>query len=247
MQLLANLGFLFTDLPLGDRIRAAHQAGCDGVEFHDQVQQDDPAAIGALIRDLGLTVGSLGLRMANTTGCAALDGHEAQFLDDLRAAHDAAVAVGARGLHVVAGRGTGSMATYQANLARALDMTALPLWIEPISPRAMPDYFLNSLDMALRVQDALDNPRVQILFDWFHICAERGPEGAAQALERYRDRIGHVQIASFPARAEPAPQILDLMAQAGFDLVSLEYHPTGSVADCVAQLRGHGPESAISV
>ena len=59
MRLLANLGFLFPGLPLAARIAAAAAAGFDGVEFHDQVQQDDPPRVADLLAATGLTAGSL--------------------------------------------------------------------------------------------------------------------------------------------------------------------------------------------
>jgi len=47
MLISANLGFLFTDLPLPDRARAARDAGFDVVEFHDLPEGTDLAALRA--------------------------------------------------------------------------------------------------------------------------------------------------------------------------------------------------------
>jgi hydroxypyruvate isomerase len=53
LRFSANLGFLWRDLPLLDRVRAAGQAGFDAVEFH--YPYDVPAEeLRALLDDLGL-------------------------------------------------------------------------------------------------------------------------------------------------------------------------------------------------
>jgi hydroxypyruvate isomerase len=235
MRFLANLGFLFPGRSLPDRIAAAAAAGFDGVEFHDDVQRHDAGAIAAALG--GLAVGSLNLAMGETFGAAALPGLEARFLADLRAAEAAAQAVGARALHVVAGRGPADDAIYRANLRRALDETDRLLLIEPLCAAAVPGYHLAHLDQALEVVDAIGSPRLRVMFDWFHIATDLGPDAAAQALSRHRDRIGHVQLAAAPGRAEPAPALLAPIIDAGIETVGLEYRPTVPEAETLAALR----------
>lgn len=240
MIVLANTGFLFPGLPFPDRIRAAARAGFDGVEFHDEVQGHDPGAIAALLAETGLRMGALNIRMGASFGCAAHPGAERAFAADLQAAHAAAEAVGARAIHVLAGRGATDRAAYLANLRRALDLTDRDLLIEPISRAAMPDYHLHRLDDALAVADRLGSPRLRILFDWYHATAELGPDAAARALSLHRARIGHVQAASFPARAEPEPAQIATTRAAGFATLGLEYRPTMPEATALARLRGAG-------
>jgi hydroxypyruvate isomerase len=237
VRFLANLGFLFAALPLTDRITAAAEAGFDGVEFHDQVQNDDPARIADLLAAAGLAAGSVNSGMGDSFGLAALPGQEGAFAADLARAHRAAEAIGASAIHIVAGRGATDAATYLANLRRALDLTDRLLLIEPISPAAVPGYHLHSLDQALAVQRGLASPRIRILFDWFHMAATLGPDGAAAALAAHRDRIGHVQLASWPDRAEPGADLVALAAGAGFATLGLEYRPAGPEAATLAALR----------
>jgi 2-dehydrotetronate isomerase len=234
---LANLGFLFAGLPLAERIAAATAAGFDGVEFHDHVQRDDPARIAALLAGAGLRVGAINSGMGDSFGLAALPGAEARFAADLSAAHDAAQAIGAPAIHVVAGRGATCDATYRANLRRALDLTDRDLLIEPISPAAVSGYHLASLEAALAVQDALGTPRLRVMFDWFHMAATMGPRAAGAALLRHRDRIGHVQIASWPERTEPGADLVAQVEAAGFGAVGLEYRPTRPEAEALRALR----------
>lgn len=235
MRLFANTGFLFTDLPLPQRIQAAAAAGFDGVEFHDELQRHDAPAIAALLARLGLTMGSINVHMGETAGRAALPGQEAEFMADLAAAHAAATCVGAPALHVLAGRGATDTATYRANLRRAIDATDRLILIEPLCPQAMPGYHLSRLADALELADAL-GPRVRVMFDWFHVATELGAVAAGQALLRHRALIGHVQAASVPARAEPDAALLRLFSDAGFAALGLEYRPTQPPAAHLAAL-----------
>ena len=246
MLILANTGFLFPGLPLAGRIAAAATAGFDGVEFHDEVQRDDPARVADLLAAQGLRVGSLNSGMGDTMGQAALPGRMAEFAASLTLAHAAAQAVGAGAIHVLSGRGAGSDAVLAANLRRALDLTDRRLLIEPICRAAVADYHLHRLDQALAVLDAVGSPRVALMFDWFHIATDHGSEAAAALLARHRERIGHVQLAAVPSRAEPGADLLAMTQDLGFAAVGLEYRPTRPEAAVLAAIRPPAPPSGRS-
>lgn len=241
MRILANTGFLFPTLPFPDRIRAAAAAGFDGVEFHDEVQRHDPAAIAAVLRETHLTVGSLNSGMGATMGTAALPGRQEAFAEGFRQADAAAQAVGAGAIHVLSGRGAGQDATLIANLKMALTLTDRDLLIEPIGRAAVPDYHLHTLDQAFRVQDAVGSPRLGILFDWFHIATAQGPVQATQSLTRHRDRIAHIQLSRIPDRHEPGANLVAMVRGAGYPTLGLEYRPTQPEADTLAAIRPPAP------
>ena len=236
MRLLANTGFLFTDLPFPLRLAAAKAAGFDGVEFHDEIQRHDAPAVADELAVLGLAVGALNMRMGDSIGLAALPGHEAEFIADLAAAEVAAQAVGATAIHVVAGRGDTDETVFVANLRRALAATDRLLLIEPICPQAIPGYHLSRLDHALELADRF-GPRLRVMFDWFHIATALGEQAAAAALVAHRGLIGHVQAASVPGRNEPGPKVVSALGQSGCAAVGLEYRALTDPARHVAQLR----------
>jgi 2-dehydrotetronate isomerase len=238
MIYLANTGFLFPELSFPDRIRAAAESGFDGVEFHDEVQRHDAAAIADLLAETGLLVGGLNIRMGTTAGCAALPGSEQDFVSDMCAAHAAAAAVQARAIHVLAGRGVTDRTEYLANLRRALDLTDRQILIEPISRTAMPDYHLNRIEDALEVIADLNTPRVAIMFDWYHVVAECGHEAAVMALDHHRADIGHIQAASFPDRNEPDLAMVEQTSALGFTTIGFEYRPTTQEKATLSMLRG---------
>ncbi len=236
MQFYANTGFLFPALPFPDRLMAAAAAGFDGVECHDEIQRHDAGQVADMLAQTGLAVGSINIRMGDTAGCAALGGHQPQFALDMRAAALTAQAVGARAIHVLAGRGAMDRAVFADNLKRALDLTDRMILIEPISPVAMPGYALNNLPEALALCDQVSNPRLRVMFDWFHMTATLGAD-AARALQDHRDMIGHVQLASYPDRTEPDAAIVALVQQAGYTRIGLEYRPTRPEAQTLSALR----------
>lgn len=237
MQFLANTGFLFGSIPVVDKVFAAASVGFDGVEFHDEVQHSDPARVADALAQTGLQVGSLNTRMGATVGCAALPEHEAQFAQDMRTAHAAACTVGATAIHALAGCGGGTTGVYVANLRHALDLTDRMILIEPISTHAIPGYFLSTLPDALAICDQIGDPRLRIMFDWFHMAGPMGADAAADALQHHREWIGHVQLASIPTRAEPDADLIALVGGLGVRRVGLEYRPTQPEGQTLARLR----------
>lgn len=232
----ANTGFLWKELPFLDRIRRAAAHGFDAVEFHDEAQAADAAELGDVLAAAGLPVLGLNVRMGDTAGCAAVPGQEDQARRDIDAAIATARQVGAGAIHVLAGRtgNGGDGPAYLRALRHALDSCDLTILIEPISRVAMPDYFLHSLDQAARIIDETGDARLKIMFDCFHVEAEHG--AVLDQFQKHADRIGHIQIASYPDRAEPDRGTIDYGAvlnafrDSGYDAAfGCEYRPRSTV------------------
>lgn len=205
----ANTGFLWKSLPFLERIERAHAVGFAAVEFHDEAQSADPQALADTLKRTGLPVTGLNVRMGETSGCAAIP----ECADQARREIDEAVAIaqrlGAGAVHVLSGRTSvaGAEDAFRAALAHALDAGEVTILIEPICRAKMPGYFLHDLDHAARIVDEIGHPRLRILFDCFHVEQEHGHVLAR--LKANVARVGHVQIASFPDRADPFPGVLD--------------------------------------
>ena len=213
----ANTGFLWTDRPFPNRLRAAAAAGFDAVEFHDEAQRHDPALIRAILDETGLPVCGLNVRMGETAGCAALPGQEDQARRDVDDALRIAETLAAGAVHVLAGRAAdgGDRAQYLRVLRHALDGLDpggdRVILIEPICRAAMPDYALPDIASAAAIVAEIARPRLKILFDCFHVAMQDGDVMARFAA--HAGQIGHVQIASVPGRNEPGDaDRLDLAA-----------------------------------
>ena len=210
MRYSANLGFLFTDLPLPQAIHAAKDAGFDVVECH--FPYDVPAAdVAQALRETGLSMLGLntwpGDKSAGDFGLAALTGREDEARAAIAQAVDYAAATGTKAVHVMAGRtdgGTDAEATFRANLAHACDLAAphgITILIEPSNTRDVPNYHLSRTDHAARIIAELDRPNLKLMFDCYHMQIMQGD--LATHLRSLLPVIGHIQIAAVPDRGEP--------------------------------------------
>ena len=212
MQLSANLGFLWPDLPLCARIAAAGRAGFLAVELHwpyevpaAQVRQ---AAADAGVRILALN-SPRGDAAAAEFGMACLPGREAEFRVGVAMACDYAHEIGAGSLHVMAGKpGAAAQADWLPllveNLRFAADRAAgLTVLMEALNTTDNPGYAYATMAEADAVRRAVDRPNLRLMLDAYHEAM--GGLDPAAAWRRYRAVIGHIQVAGVPGRAEPAP------------------------------------------
>ena len=241
-KLAANLSFLFQELPFLDRFAAAAEAGFRGVEF--LFPYDTPAAeIAERLERCGLTQALFNLPPGNWAagerGLGALPGREADFLDGVRQALGYALATRCTRLHAVAGlwpanepRSAGEE-VFVANLRRAADLVAphgITLLIEPINPRDIPGYFVNTTAQALAIIDRVERANVKLQLDLYHCQIMEGD--LAIHIRELAGRYAHIQIAGVPERHEPDrgeinyPYLFDLLDGIGYDgWVGCEYRP----------------------
>ena len=238
MKFSANLGFLWTDRPMADAIRAAKAAGFDAVECH--WPYDTPAAeILAVLQETGLDLLSLNTRRGTTAagenGLSALPGREA----DARAAIDEALAyaraTGTRAVHVMAGISAGprAHAAFVGNLRHACAAAApdgITILIEPLNLYSAAGYFLNGTGQAADIIAEVGQPNLALMFDCFHVQIIEGD--VTRRLEALLPLIGHIQIASVPDRGVPDHGELDYafvlprIAALGWDRpIGVEYVP----------------------
>jgi hydroxypyruvate isomerase len=235
----ANLGFLWPDRPLPDRIAAAAEAGFRAVELHWPYELPPESLRHACARH-GVTL--LGLNTAaggpGDFGLAALPGREAEFIRSMDQAVAYARSAGASAVHVMAGvlpmgQHVQGRATLARNLAYAVATAPdLTLLLEPINQRDRPGYFYSTLAEALSLIKEAAAPNLKLMFDTYHVGVTEGD--ILTRLETHLPHIGHVQIAAVPSRAEPDegeihyPAIfaaLDRLGYAGW--VGCEYKPRG--------------------
>lgn len=209
VPLSANLGFLWTDLPLPQAVRAAARAGFDAVELHWPYAVD-PAALKDVLDETGLPVLALNTLRGDPTkgefGLAAVPGRDGEARAHFDQALAYARAIGAGRIHVLAGiaEGAGARSVFIDNLRRARDLAAphgIELLIEPLNSRDVPGYFLSDCDTAREIIAALGGQGVSIMYDLYHMQIMRG-DLLTQAI-RHMDRIGHIQFAANPGRGMP--------------------------------------------
>ena len=256
----ANCSMLFTELPLLQRPEAARQAGFTAVEFWwpwpDQPVPSDAEVDGFVnaVRDAGVRLIGLNFFAGDLAGpdCGVLSipARSAEFLDNL----DVVVGIGSAlgvGAHnaLYGNRVEGVRAEEQDELAtenltraaRAIAANDATLLVEPVSgPKPYP---LRTADDVIAVLDRLPVDNAGFLCDLFHL-ANNGDDLDA-AVDRYADRVAHVQIADWPGRGEPGSGQLDLtrhlkdLHARGYDgYVACEYKPTTTTEQSLAWWRG---------
>lgn len=209
MKFSANLGFLWSDRPLPDAIRAAKAAGFDAAECHWPYDIPAEETRNAL-SETGLRMLGLNTRRGNVAigenGLSALPGREADARTAIDEAIEYASAINAAAVHVMAGNSSGPRArqTFIANLAYACDLAAtsgIVILIEPLNHYNAPGYFLNSVGQAADIIREVGKPNLRIMFDFYHIQIMEGD--VTRRLEAFLPLIGHVQVASVPDRGAP--------------------------------------------
>lgn len=251
----ANLGHLFTERPLLERIDAAAAAGFKAIEL--QLPYDVPAAeVKAAIERNNLTI--LGLNTPRGTqegdfGLTALPGREGDFQAAFAQALDYITAIGGRAIHCLAGQVTPEQRpeaerTFVANLARAADQAAargITLLIEPINSRDRPGYFLSHIEHAADIIAQVGKPNVRMQFDFYHAQIMGGD--LITRLERYLPVIGHLQCGSVPGRRAPDegevnfPVVFEAVDKLGYQgWIGAEYSPRGRTEDSLGWAAPYG-------
>ena len=206
----ANLGYLFTDRPLLERIDAAARCGFKAVEL--QFPYDvSPNDVRAAIERNRLTI--LGVNTPTGRpgefGLAAVPGREGDFDVLFQRALAYITAIGGNAIHCLAGHVSSEQRpaaerVFLSNLARAAEHASaksIKLLIEPVNARDRPGYFLNHVEHAADIIAKLALPNVRMQFDFYHAQIVGGD--LITRFEKHLPVIGHLQCAGVPVRCEP--------------------------------------------
>src|SRR5471032_1784888 len=251
----ANLGYLFTDRPLLERIDAAAACGFKAIEL--QFPYDVPATqVKAAIERNKLTV--LGVNTppgerGGEFGLAAVPGREKDWQAMFARALDYITAIGGSAVHCLAGhippeQRPAADRVYLDNLMRSADLAAaknITLLIEPINPRDRPNYFLNHVEHAADVIAKANRPNIRMQFDFYHVQIVGGD--LITRLEKFFPVIGHLQCAAVPSRHEPDEgeinykavfEAVDRLGYTGW--IGCEYRPRGRTEDGLGWAKSYG-------
>jgi len=241
-RLSAHIGYLFTELPLEERVAAAAAAGFTAIE-HPQPFAIPAKRMRGLLAENNLVFTQLAAATGDVgkgeKGISALAGRDADFRASFDRSLDYALEVGAPLVHPMAGVPEVSETEawwdiYMSNIAYAVEQTAATsakVLIEAIGHAAVPGYAVSRLEAAVRVQDAFGPGNVALLIDTFH-AASNGQDVIAW-IDENAYRIGHVHIADHPGRHEPGTGtidfdgVLDVLAKHDFNgAIGFEYVPS---------------------
>lgn len=246
-RLSANIGILFREYEFLDRFAAAARSGFEAVECWAPYEYP-VAELRRRIADAGIPLIGINTAAGNAEkggmGLAGVPGEERNFDAIMAQALDYGAALGVRHIHVMAGAISDfseaeGLATMRRNLARAATLAAplgVTLLIEPINRVDRPTYLLSRSEQGLAIIDFVASPWLKLMFDFYHLQIMEGD--VMRRFQQLMPKIGHVQFAAVPDRAEPDhgelnfPWILgeiDRLGWSGF--VGAEYQPHGRTVD----------------
>jgi hydroxypyruvate isomerase len=254
LRFAANLTMMYGEHTFPDRFAAAACDGFTGVEY--LFPYEHPAEnLAAWLKENALIQvlfnAPPGDWAAGERGLAAVPGKEAAFRDAIATALKYAHVLNCPQVHVMAGIQPAGverallLRTFVNNLAWAAEEASragVVLLIEPINTRDMPGYFLNRQDEAHAIVEEIASPALKVQMDLYHCQIVEGD--ICTKLKKYLKKVGHIQIASVPARNEPNAGELDynyvlaLVEDLGYEgWIGCEYRPKGETSEGLDWLR----------
>ncbi|SCB50783.1 TIM barrel protein [Rhizobium multihospitium] len=220
-----------------DRIRLAHEAGLDAVEFWHWTNKD-LNAITAAVAETGIAVSGL---VAEPMIALTNPANKEAWLKGLRESVTVAQRFGASVLIAQAGDDLPefSRAEQREAIVSALSAGAdvlkgsgVRLGLEPLNTTIdHVGYYLSSTVEGLDIVDEVGRPEIGIVYDLYH-SAVMG-ENTREVVGDRIDRIVHLHVADHPGRNDPGTGHIDLAerldwlyAQGYRGRVGLEYKPT---------------------
>jgi hydroxypyruvate isomerase len=212
----ANLTFLFNEVPFLERFAEAAHAGFRAVEFASAYQyqvKEVAERVAAHKLDVVLLNAPAGDPAAGDRGLASLPGREHEFAASIVTALRYAQALHCPRLHVLAGvlpEGADAeererrLRLFKRNLRFACQEAAeqnVAILIEPINPRDIPRYLLNTQADAHAIREEVGMPGLRVQMDLYHAQVVEGD--LTTKIRKWLPHIGHFQIAGVPARNEP--------------------------------------------
>lgn len=251
----AHLGYLFKDRPLLERIDAAAAAGFQAIEgrFPDGVPAADfkRAVERNKVKVLGINTPAGG---ETEFGLGAIPGRADEWRATFAQALDYVSAVGGLAIHCLAGKVKPEQRreaekVFVENLKRAADQAAvrnIKLYIEPINPRDLPNYFLNQVEHAADIIGRVGSNNVFIQYDFYHVQIVGGD--LIERFKKYQPLIAHVQCSQVPVRHEPDadgeinyPFVFAEIDRLGYaHWIGAEYNPRGRTEDGLSWARPYG-------
>lgn len=244
LRLSANLGFLWADLPLLDRIEQAALAGFHAIEMH--WPYDVPARH---VRDL-CDKNDLAILSINTpqgdvsrgdSGLAAQPGRTREFQEAFEVSLGWALESGASMIHVLPGNRSADVAASTRCLVDNLVWAAeragnhgITLLLEALNQRDKPGYFYHSQEDANDIRLACMSDNIKLMFDVYHVGIAQGD--ILNRLTRLLPHIAHIQVAGVPDRHEPDlgevryEVVFEHLVKLGYSgWIGCEYRPSGDL------------------
>lgn len=253
----ANISMLYPELPFAERFAAAAADGFGAVEYVGAYDQE-PAGIRALLDRHGLKQALFNMPAgdwaAGERGMGCLPDRVQEFRQSVDIAIKYAEATDCGQVNCLAGIAPvgHDRARLEAVLVDNLRYAAprfaeagIKLLVEPINPRDMPGFLVNSTNDYERIAAAVDHENLYLQYDFYHMQVVQGD--LINTFRRLQSRIAHVQIGDNPGRHEPGTgeinysNIFRMLDEVGYDgWVGAEYRPRAGTSEGLGWFEGWG-------
>ncbi|MBR9791488.1 MAG: TIM barrel protein [Gammaproteobacteria bacterium] len=209
MKLTACIEWLFEDETdnIAERIYKAKEAGLEGVEFH--LWRDKPIAeIKQALEDTGITLTSF---CVDPRRSIVDESQLAEFVSAVSESADIAQQLNCQQMIIASGFLLADTSPEQHfNFAlRALkkaaeigEQTGVTLLLEPINTKVdHPGMYLDSNKVGLDLVEAVNSPRLRLLYDAYHSLVMG--EDIETIIAGRTQWVAHIQIADMPGRGAP--------------------------------------------
>ena len=249
MRLSACIEWQFPEAgeALPDRLRAAHAAGFDKVEFH-LWRDKDMDGIAQAMADTGVSLTGFCVDPRRSiVDPTERDEMLAAVADTLEAAKK----VGSPPLIVASGFRVDGMSDQEhfnnavAALRKAADLAeeaGVTLVLEPLNTELFATMYLVDTKLGLDLVEAVGSPRLKLLYDAYH--SRVMGEDIREVLKGRTHLVEHVQVASWPGRNEPGlgdfdySDVMRALDELGYNgPIGLEYFPTVEAEKSLAMSR----------
>lgn len=244
MRYSVNIGFIFADMPIRERIAAVRGAGFDAIESFwpgsDNVKEFIDA-VDEFDMQVALINVDEGDYVAGDRGFAADRDRQGWWRTALEEAIALAERVGCPNLNVLTGylEPASTKDAQRACLVENLRWAApkardhgVDLLLEPLNATTHHDYICTTVDDAIAIIEEVDRVGLGVQFDCYQVGRGQGENVVAAALAESMDYVRHIQLADTPQRGAPGTGNLDfrgifeVIASSGYTgYVGLEYIP----------------------
>ena len=244
------IDMMFSDLPFGERLRAAKACGADAVEFWEwsnkDLQQIRESGVKVSIFNIDSRDGQLSYDLSRGI---LNDGRKADFLRALEESIPVYQMLDASGMIVL----LGEHKPYNEEQVYSCLSAALPLLeqhgvrllVEPLNHFDREGYCMPWAEPVLALLKRLNSPHIQMLYDIYH--QNRMGDFSMAQVEENMDSIGHFHVADCPGRHEPGTGVVDYVSilkrikELQFEgYVGLEYRATKPDRETLAFLKEAG-------
>ena len=200
LNLSANISLLFTENSFLERFGKASENNFQAVEFQFP-DEFSPETIKERLDKFNLDLSVFNSLPGNfkngDRGLACLPKRREEFQRTIIQSIEYAKIIKCKKIHVMSGiQSSKNDLTYRDTFIENLQWAC-----DQFESRNIPDYFLSSTDMAIKIIELTAKKNIKLLFDIYHHQIIRGD--VTKYLKNIYSYIGHIQIAGIPDRNEP--------------------------------------------